>query len=99
MSAEAGDRAGKHGPGAFAHADLASDVVAKAGVRRAAHEAQGVVDAGFGQQVEIGRLLELDRERLLQGSIENGIAGCVNEVGENHSIFLGERVGSTGAEE
>ena len=80
-------------------ADLARDVVGKACVGRAAHEAQGIVDAGFAQQVQVGRLLELDRQRLLQGSIENGIAGCVDEVGEHHRVFFGQRAGSPGTEE
>ena len=53
VSAQAGDRAGKHGLGAFAHADLAGDVVGKACVGRAAHEAQGIVDAGLAQQIQI----------------------------------------------
>ena len=42
---------------------------------------------------------ELDGERLLQGSVEHGIAGGVDEVGENHGVFFGEGVGVTGAEE
>ena len=99
VRAQARDRAGEHGLGALAHADLARDVVGKACVGRAAHEAQSIVDAGFAQQVQVGRLLELDRQRLLQGSIENGIAGCVDEVGEHHRVFFGQRAGSPGTEE
>ena len=56
-------------------------------------------DAGFGKQVQVGRLLELDGQRLLQGSVENGIAGGVDEVGEDDGVFFGERVGAAGAKE
>src|SRR5208282_583253 len=77
----------------------AGNVVGDAFVGRAAHEAQGFANAGFGQQIQVGGLLELDGEGLLQGSVEHGIAGGVDEVGENDGVFFGEGGGAAGAEE
>ena len=36
---------------------------------------------------------------MLQGSVEDGIAGGVDEVGEDYGVFFGEGVGVAGAEE
>ena len=65
MSAERSDGAGQHGGGAFADADFVRDIAGDALIFGASHEAQGFADAGFGKNVEIGRLLELSGERLL----------------------------------
>ena len=38
-------------------------------------------------------------QRLLQGSVKDGIAGGIHEVGENDGVFFGEGAGAAGAQE
>ena len=52
-----------------------------------------------GNRLQVGRLLQLDGQGLLQRSVEHGVAGGVDEVGENYGVFFGEGAGAAGAEE
>ena len=52
-------------------------------IRRAAHQPQRLLDLRFGENVEEGRLGQLNRQRLLQSVIKDGIAGPVVEVGQD----------------
>jgi hypothetical protein len=97
MRAQAADGAGEHGLGAFAQADFARNVVSNAFLRRPAHEAQRLANARFRQQVQVRRLLQLHRQCLLQRSVKYGVAGGVDEVGENHGVLFRERVRAPGA--
>jgi len=56
------------------------------------------VDPGLGEQVQIGRLLELRGQRLLQRAVEDAVAGGVDEVGKQDGVFFSESGGLTGAE-
>ncbi|HXM17078.1 MAG TPA: hypothetical protein VN933_17685 [Candidatus Eremiobacteraceae bacterium] len=38
-------------------------------------------------------------QRLFQRAVENGVAGGVDEVGEQYAVFLGELGGLSGAKE
>ncbi len=57
----------------------------------AAHQLQRLADFAVGKNVEEGGLFEIDGQRLLQGAVEDRVAGGVDEVGEDDSVFLGER--------
>jgi len=98
MRAEGSDASGQHGLGVFAQADFTGDVAGDALVLGASHKAQGFVDPGLGEQVQIGRLLELRGQRLLQRAVEDAVAGGVDEVGKQDGVFFSESGGLTGAE-
>ncbi len=91
--AEAGDGAGDDGFGVFAEGNFAGQVFGDALIGLAAHEAESVLNFGFGEQVEVGRLLELNGKGLLQSAVENGVAGGIDEFREDYGIFVGERAG------
>ena len=88
MIAQAGDGAGQHGFDALALADFAGDLVGQAFIRRLAHEVQGLADFRLRHDVQVWRLLELHRQSLLQSAVENRVAGGVDEVGQQHAVFL-----------
>ena len=90
IGAEAGDGAGDDGLGVFADRDFLGEIAGDAFVGLASHEAERVLNLGFGKQVQIGRLFQLHGEGLFEGAIENGIAGGVDEVGEDDGVFVGE---------
>ena len=92
MLAQGGDGAGHHGVDALAEADFAADVGSEAFVGIASHEFQGLANARFGNEIEVRRLLELHGEGLLQGAVEDGIAGGVHEVSEQQGVFFSKRM-------
>jgi len=59
-------------------------------IRRPAHEPKDSTDALVRDDVEIGRLLELDGEGLAEGAVEDIFAGRVHEVGEDEGVARGE---------
>jgi len=71
MIAQAGDAPRQQGFNALTLADFAGDVIGSALVGGASHETQGLANFGFGDQVQIGGLLQLHGERLLQCTVED----------------------------
>ena len=46
------------------------------------------------QHVQIRRLLQLHCERLLQRTVEDAVAGGIDEIGQQDGILLGQRLGT-----
>lgn len=88
---EAGDGAGDDGLCVGALRDFAGEIFGDAIVWLLAHEFQGGLRFGFGEQIQIRRLLELDGEGLLERAIKDGIAGGVDEIGKDDGVFVRER--------
>ena len=97
MISQAGDAAREHGLDALALADFAGNVVGQPFVRGLAHQTQGFADLGFGNDVQVGRLLQLHSQGLFEGSVEYRIAGGVDEVGEQDAVFLSQLGGALGS--
>ena len=90
MIPEARDGAGQHGLDALALTNFAADIIAETFIRGTAHKPERFPDFGFRDDIQIGRLLQLHRKRLFQRAIENGVAGRVHEVREQHTISLSQ---------
>ncbi len=71
-------------------ADFAGDFGSEMRVSGLAHEAEGLLDALFGNDAEERGLFELDGESLFEGVVEDGVAGGVGEVREDDGVLLGE---------
>ena len=90
--AELGDVAEHDRLDPLALADLARDAGGDRRVRRPAHERQRLAHALVRDDVEEGRFLELERERLLERAVEHRVARRVAEVGDQDLVALGERL-------
>ena len=90
MAAETGDRATQHRLDVLALADFAGNTAGNALVGGTPHELKSLAHSLIGRDVQIGRLLKLHRQRLLQRAVEYGIAGGVHKFGEQNGIFFGE---------
>ena len=90
LRAQAGDGAFDGGGAGGALADVASEIVSEAGVFWLRHEGERLRDALVGEQVQERGLFQLRREALAKRAIEDGVAGGVDEVGEDDGIFFGE---------
>jgi hypothetical protein len=99
VAAEGGDGACEHGLDAFAETDLASHVACNALVGGTSHELERFLNSRFGNQIQVGRLLELDGEGLLQSAIEDGVSRGVDEVGEKDRILFREGTSAMRGEE
>ena len=88
LAAEIGDRASQHGFDAVALADFASHVAGDALVGRAPHELQRLPHLLVGEDVQVRRLLQIDRQRLLERAVENRIGRGVHEI-RDQNVLLG----------
>jgi hypothetical protein len=57
-----------------------------------------VLNLAIGEDVEKGRLSELHRQRLLQGTVKDCVSRRVVEVGQHNRVFFCQRRRWTGAE-
>ena len=46
-----------------------------------------------GEQIEEGRLLEFNKQRCVQGIVEDRVTGLIAEIGENHGVIGGKPEG------
>ena len=90
MGPEACDRPSKHRSRAHAFADFASRVSSQRSTGRFAHELERRANLLIRDQAQEGRLLQLNDESLAQSVVEGGIAGFVNEVGDDHHVMVGQ---------
>ncbi len=60
-------------------------------VRRSRHQRQRPANPIRGNDAEEGRLLELDDHRLLQGAVEERVAGRIDEIGDDDGVAIGQR--------
>lgn len=96
---EGRDAARKHRFAADALAKIASGVSRELVLGRAAHHAESGSHFAVGNNVEAGRLIEVEGEGLPESVIEERIAGFVVEVGDDDGVFFGDgRVGSEGVD-
>ena len=51
---------------------------------------QIVVQLHIADQLDHGRLLELNGQRLFQGGIENGIAGLIRKIRQDKLVLIGQ---------
>ena len=82
----------------LALADFAGHRAGDTLIGRASHELKCLADGLIGHDVEIGRLLELDGQCLLERAVEDGVDGGVDEVGDEYGIFLSQLLGASGAQ-
>ena len=80
-STETQDGAVDRSRGCVAHADVMRDLVGDARSGRQAHQPQILLHLLVVHDFQKRRLFELEGQPLSQRAIENGIAGCVGEVG------------------
>ena len=92
MAAQGGNRARQHGFYAIPHADFPRHIAGHPLIGRPAHQAQRCLDPRLRKNVQIRRLLQLHRQRLLQRSVEDSVAGGVDEVSQQDGIFFGQRL-------
>ena len=90
MAAETGDGAGEHGLDAFAQTDFTGHSAGYSLIGGAPHEAQGFMNPRFRENIQVGRLLQFHCQRLFQRPVENSVAGGVDEVSEQDTVFLGQ---------
>ena len=72
---------------------------AELGVGRLAHQAQGLLDALFGDEAEEGWLFKLHRQPLPERAVKHRIARRVRKVGEDDGVLVGRRVRLVGVEQ
>ena len=90
LTAQVGNRTQENRLAACPHAEFSRHVAGDAVTGLAAHQAHRFTHLAVGENVEKGRLAELHGQCLLQGIIENGVAGLVVEIGEDDRVFLGQ---------
>ncbi len=90
LAAKVGDGSSENGFAAGAEAEFPGNVRGDVLGGRAAHQLQRLADFAVGKNVEEGGLFEIDGEGLLEGAVEDRVAGGVDEVGEDDGVFLGE---------
>lgn len=74
-----------------AKAEFAGHFEREALVGGSIHFAQKIRDPSSREYLEIGRLLEIEAQGLIERVIEDGFAGGVGEVGEDHTVLRFER--------
>src|SRR5262249_56219318 len=67
-------------------ADFPGDVGREASVGRLAHQGEGLLDLPFGQDIQVGRLLQVHCQGLFEGAVEHSIASGVDEVCDQYSV-------------
>jgi hypothetical protein len=85
-----GHRTGQHGLAAHTLTKIARQVGGQPLARRASHEAESLLHAGLRHDAQERRLFQVHSQRLLQSSIEHGIARGVDEIGHHYGIFLAQ---------
>jgi hypothetical protein len=93
------DGPGEHGLNLRALANFPANVAGQTCLWRFAHQLQRLLHLGIGNDVEIGRLAQAHRQRLLESIVEDRITGGVGEVGKEDGILFGECSSFVGAVE
>src|SRR4029077_7151680 len=93
LGAQAGNGSFEESFGPGAQANFAGDGRGNLVSGGAAHELKGLAKAAFGKNVDEGRLAQVYGQRLLQGIVENRLAGRVVKIGEDDGILFGEGSG------
>src|SRR5215216_1611980 len=91
IASEAGDRADEQRLDPAPLADLAPDLTSDLLILRPLHQSERLSRALFGEDVQEGRLLELNRQTLFECPVKDLIAGRVDEVREQDRIFTSQR--------
>src|SRR5215813_6837684 len=91
MGTERSNRTGDKCLEVLAFAYLLRDLRRHALVRLALHQLQFMPHLRFGKEVQKRRLLQLDRQSLLEHPFEEFFARLVLEVGQQDRVFLRER--------
>src|SRR5580693_649238 len=90
MAPQGRNRTTQHRLESLALTDLSRDGIGDAFVGRAGHKRQRFANTIIRKEVQVWRLLQLDRERLLQRVVECRVAGRVDEVGEQDRVAIGQ---------
>ena len=69
---------------------LTRQLAREPGIFRLCHQSQRLCHTLIREQVQKRRLLQLCRQPLTQRTIEDRIAGCVGELGEDDAVLLAE---------
>ena len=85
--AERGNAAGQNGLYAFPFTDFTGNLWSNGLVLFTAQVLQTLTKVLLADNVEHRRLAKLHPEGLVQGGIENGVAGLVDEVGDDDAVF------------
>ena len=93
VASETGDRAGEQRLELFAPRNLARKGAGEALVRRALHQSQGLSRTVVWKHLQKRRLLQRHRQRHFERAVEDRLAGCVFEVGQDDRVLLGQRAG------
>src|SRR6267154_3543763 len=87
---------GQHGFYAYTLTDFAAHVAGDALFRWLAHILQRTLNSRLRKNVQIGRLLELYRQRLLESAIKDRIASGVHKLREKNRILFSKSAGAPG---
>src|SRR6185369_13193175 len=71
--------------------NLAPDLTGDSVIRRALHHLKRFSGALLGEDIKVGRLLQLDYQTLFKRAVKNRVARSVDEVGEEDRVFIGQR--------
>jgi len=94
MAAQGRNRAIERGFNIFPPADFARHCAGNMLIRRPSHKLQRFADPLLGHDVEVGRLLQLDGQRLFERTIENRLLSCIDEVGQQNGILHSQPLGT-----
>ena len=86
-AAKTGNGAADHGFETFALANVTGNLAGHALIRLPADVAHRGARARFRKNVQVGRLLQLNHQRLFERHVKHGITGGVHEIGQNHSVL------------
>src|SRR6266851_9740896 len=99
MRAKVCDGTDQHGFDAYALTDFAAHVAGDALFGGLAHILQRILDSRLRKNIQIRRLLELYRQRLLESAIKDRIASGVHKLGEKNRILFSKSAGAPGKHE
>src|SRR5262245_61420497 len=91
MAAERLNRTGNQRLEIRTFANLPRNLCCHAFIRRASHQLQFMPHLSFGKEVQKWRLLQLNRQSLLEHDVEDFFTRLVLEVGQQDRIFLRKR--------
>src|SRR5262245_17489459 len=91
MTAERRDRTGDQRLEVLAFANLTRDFRSHTFIRRAFHQPQLMAHLRFGKQIQKWRLLQLNRQTLLEHLVEDFITSLIIEIGKQYRVFFRQR--------
>ena len=96
VAAHRADGAGQHRFAVRPHADFARHILSHAVVDILIHQLERGIHFFSGKHVQERRLLELNRESLLQRVVKNRVSGAVGKIGEDNAVPVRQRLVSVG---